>query len=53
MWKEVVMRRRDPPSKHRYRAGVRETSCWVVHINQDTVHSNDHGSLVWMAAGSQ
>lgn len=37
----------DAQPKEEYRVGVGETSCWVVHINQNLLGSYSHGELFW------
>lgn len=45
MWVEMVMVQVEAQPKHRYRVGVGETLCWVVHISQDEAGSYSHGEL--------
>lgn len=39
VWEEMVTFQGEDQPEHRYRVGVEETLCWVVHIKQDEVGS--------------
>ena len=53
VWEEVVMLQVEAQAKDRYKVGVGESSCWVVHKNQGMLGSYRHRELVWKAVGSQ